>query len=56
MTNRGCRYGKSQDQDAYWSELLADIRHKYRDRPRFVDILDRLAGRTIVQSLKSSTR
>jgi uncharacterized Zn finger protein len=47
---------KQLDRDDYWTELVADIRHKYRNRPRFMELLDRLAGRTIVATLKSSAR
>ena len=32
-----------------WHALLASIREKYRNRPRFMEILDGLEGRTIVQ-------
>jgi uncharacterized Zn finger protein len=47
---------KSLDQDDHWNELLADIRHQYKNRPRFMEILDQLDGRTIVQSHKPSRR
>jgi uncharacterized Zn finger protein len=46
----------AQDRDDYWIELLKDIREKYRNRPRFMEILDKLEGRTIVASRKSSRR
>jgi uncharacterized Zn finger protein len=36
-----------------WPALLASIREKYRNRPRFMDLLDGLEGRTIVQSTRS---
>ncbi len=39
-----------------WNEVLADIRLNYRNRPRFMEILDKLAGRTIVESHKPSRR
>jgi uncharacterized Zn finger protein len=35
-----------------WTALLASIREKYRNRPRFMELLDRLDGRTIVQSAR----
>jgi len=47
---------KTLDQEDHWNELLADIRHNYRNRPRFMEILDRLEGRTIVQSRKPPRR
>jgi uncharacterized Zn finger protein len=33
-----------------WPALVASIREKYRNRPKFMEILDRLDGRTILQS------
>jgi len=45
---------KTLDQEDRWNELLADIRQNYRNRPRFMEILDRLQGRPIVESQKSS--
>lgn len=47
---------KTLDQEDHWNELLADVRHNYRNRPRFMEILDRLQGRPIIQSHKSSRR
>jgi uncharacterized Zn finger protein len=47
---------KALDQDDHWTELLADIRHNYRNRPRFMEILDRMQGRKIVQSDKPTRR
>ena len=47
---------KAMDQEDRWNELLADIRHNYRNRPRFMEILDKLEGRTIVQSHRRSRR
>jgi uncharacterized Zn finger protein len=35
-----------------WTALLASIREKYRNRPRFMELLDRLDGQTIVQSTR----
>jgi uncharacterized Zn finger protein len=40
--------GRSSD----WTALLASIREKYRNRPRFMELLDGLEGRTIVQSAR----
>ena len=36
-----------------WSALVASIRETYRNRPRFMELLDRLDGRTIVQSTRT---
>lgn len=36
-----------------WTDLLASIRERYRTRPRFMEILDGIDGRTIVQSSRS---
>ena len=36
-----------------WTQLLEDIRLKYRNRPRFMEILERLNGRTILQSQRT---
>jgi len=47
---------KTLDQEDHWNELLADVRHNYGNRPRFMEILDRLQGRPIVQSQKPSRR
>jgi hypothetical protein len=33
--------------------LLADIREKYRNRPRFMELLDKLEGRTILQTQRA---
>jgi len=33
-----------------WTRLLADIRENYRNRPRFMEILDALEGRTILET------
>ncbi len=40
---------KSLNRQDEWAQLLADIRLRYRNRPRFMEILDRLDDRTIVQ-------
>jgi uncharacterized Zn finger protein len=44
---------KSLDREAEWTRLLADIRQNYRNRPRFMEILDALEGRTILQTRKA---
>ena len=36
-----------------WTSLLASIRETYRNRPRFMELLDRLDGQTIVQASKA---
>jgi len=36
-----------------WNALLASIREKYRNRPRFMELLDRLDGRTIADSTRA---
>ena len=47
---------KSLKQDKEWEALVAEIREKYRNRPRFMDILDRLEERTIVATQKGRRR
>lgn len=39
-----------------WSALLAEIRKKYGNRPRFMEILDKLEGCTILASAKAHRR
>ena len=39
-----------------WTALVASIREKYRNRPRFLDLLDGLEGRSIVQSAQPRRR
>jgi uncharacterized Zn finger protein len=39
-----------------WTTLLAEVRQKYGNRPRFMEILDRLEGRTVLQSQKACRR
>jgi uncharacterized Zn finger protein len=41
---------KALDREGEWTQLLMEIRLKYRNRPRFMETLDRLDGRTILQS------
>jgi uncharacterized Zn finger protein len=44
---------KSLGREGEWCHLLAEIRQGYRNRPRFMEILDTLEGRTILQTQKS---
>jgi len=39
-----------------WSALLSEIREKYRKRPRFIEIPERLEGRTILQTQRARRR
>jgi uncharacterized Zn finger protein len=39
-----------------WSDLLVGIREKYRNRPRFMELLDNLEGRTILAAKKVRRR
>ena len=39
-----------------WTALVASIREKYRNRPRLMDLLDGLEGRSIVQSARTRRR
>lgn len=41
---------KALDQESEWTALVASIREKYRGRPRFMERLDGLEDRPIVQS------
>jgi len=47
---------QSLGRQAEWVALLAGIREKYRNRPRFMEILDKLDGRTILQTQKAHRR
>ena len=47
---------KSLKQAEQWDALVAEIREKYRNRPRFMEILDRLEGRTILATQKAHRR
>ena len=47
---------KSLGRQAEWVTLLAGIREKYRNRPRFMEILDKFEGRTILQTQKARSR
>lgn len=44
---------RSLNRDAEWTQLVADIRQNYRNRPRFMECLDKLDGRTILQTEQS---
>ena len=41
------------DRTSEWTALLASIREKYRNRPRFMELLDGVEGRSIVQSTRT---
>ncbi|QDU89402.1 hypothetical protein Pla175_27920 [Pirellulimonas nuda] len=43
---------RSLDRDNIWTELVKHIREKYRNRPRFMEVLDKLERRRIVASPK----
>jgi len=43
---------QSLDRDDFWFELIKDIREKYRNRPRFMETLDKLERRPIVATQK----
>jgi uncharacterized Zn finger protein len=47
---------KSLGNQSEWMKLLAEIREKYRNRPRFMEILDKLDGRTILQTQRARGR
>jgi uncharacterized Zn finger protein len=40
--------------DEEWQKLVAEIRHKYGNRPRFMEVLDKLEGRTILQTQQAA--
>ena len=44
---------KSLGRENDWQISLADIRSKYGNRPRFMEILDKLESRTILQTQKT---
>ncbi|MCC7473766.1 MAG: SWIM zinc finger domain-containing protein [Pirellulales bacterium] len=44
---------KALDRELEWNTMVADIRQKYRNRPKFIELLDRLDGRTILQTKKA---
>jgi uncharacterized Zn finger protein len=47
---------KSLSREADWDKSLAEIRSKYGNRPRFMEVLDKLDGRTILQTHKARKR
>jgi len=47
---------KSLGRGEEWKALLAEVRQNYGNRPRFMEILDRLEGRTVLQSQKARRR
>lgn len=44
---------KSLDRDWEWNELVTGIRTNYRNRPRFMEILDQMEARPILQKSRS---
>ena len=44
---------KSLRREDDWTQLLADICLNYRNRPRFMEVLEKLDGRTILQSQRT---
>jgi len=44
---------KSLDRGWEWNELVTEIRTNYRNRPRFMEVLDRLEARPILQKSRS---
>ena len=47
---------KGLNREGEWTALIASIRETYRNRPRFMDLLDGVEGRTIVQSARPRRR
>jgi uncharacterized Zn finger protein len=47
---------KSLGREANWKKALEEIRAKYGNRPRFMEFLDKLEGRTILQTQKIRRR
>jgi uncharacterized Zn finger protein len=47
---------KAVGRENEWIALVASIRETYRNRPRFMDLLDGLEGRTIIQSARPRRR
>ena len=47
---------KALGRQSDWDALLADIQLKYRNRPRFMEILDNLEGGTILETQKARGR
>jgi uncharacterized Zn finger protein len=46
---------KSLDCELNWMQLVGDIRLQHRNRPRFMEILDKLENRTILTRRKTAT-
>lgn len=44
---------KAVKREADWSELIADIRARYHNRPRFMEMLNRLDSTTILQTQRA---
>lgn len=44
---------KALDRENGWRQLVADIRLRHRNRPTFVEMLDRLGGGTILENQKA---
>ena len=47
---------KALARPAEWDALVSSIREKYKNRPRFMELLDTLDGRTIVQTARGRRR
>jgi uncharacterized Zn finger protein len=47
---------KSLDRGPEWNDLVAEIRVNYRNRPRFMEVLDRLEARPILQKHMQGNR
>jgi uncharacterized Zn finger protein len=47
---------KALGRESEWTKLLTEIRTDYRNRPRFMEILDKLDGRTILQTQQAGRR
>ena len=48
-----CPLYEALNRGSEWTALVASIHEKYRNRPRFMDLLDGLEGRSIVQSART---
>jgi uncharacterized Zn finger protein len=44
---------KSMERENDWTQLVDDFRLRHRNRPRFMEILDRLESRTILATQKT---
>lgn len=47
---------QAMNREPEWAALVASIREKYRNRPRFLELLDGLEGQTIVESARAQRR